>query len=140
MNDRLSQEFQPCFPVMNTPDSLAQYFIDSAFPCEILRPEDQRKSIQYSNGMELAYVSDDTQDAWLDITLFWRYRYERDGTHAYSIQVFDAAGQKAQQADHVIGHNPLERRQLDLRALRPGDYSVKLILYNYSSRRQYFRL
>lgn len=132
VNDRLSQEFQPCFPLMNTPDSLAQYFIDSAFPCEILSTE-KRINIQYGNGMELAYVSDDTQDAWLNITLFWRYRYERDGTHAYSIQVFDAAGQKAQQADHVIGHNPLERRQLDLRVLSPGDYSVKLILYNYST-------
>jgi len=132
MNDRLSREFQPCFPLMRTPDSFAEYFIDSAFPCEILRPE-QRKNIQYSNGIELAYLANEPQDAWLDLYFFWRYQYERDGTHAYSIQVFDAAGQKPQQADHVIGHNPLEHRQLDLRALSPGDYSVKLILYNYST-------
>jgi len=82
---------------------LAKYVIidvDSAFPCEILRPE-QRKNIQYSNGIELAYLANEPQDAWLDLYFFWRYQYERDGTHAYSIQVFDAAGQKPQQAGFV---------------------------------------
>ena len=128
--DRLSRGHHPCARVMLSTYSIAEYFIPSDFPCEILE-DDRRTDIRYANGVELGYVAGELSDLRLRLYFFWRYNYERDGSHAYSIQVFDGAGKKVQQDDFVIGHDPLEFRLLDLRALSAGDYAVKLILYDY---------
>ncbi|MCY3832235.1 MAG: hypothetical protein OXG85_04405 [Chloroflexi bacterium] len=128
--DKLFHGHKLCLQVMTSHESVAEYFVASDFPCELL-DADQRTNVQYANGVELRYVLSEMRDRQLHLYFFWRYDYERDGTQAYSIQVFDAAGQKVQQGDFVIGHDPLEFRLLDLRALSASDYSVKLILYNY---------
>ena len=50
-----------------------------------------------------------------------------------SIQIFDATGEKIIGQDSVIGHVSLDRQQLDLSSLPPGDYSAKLIMYDFNS-------
>lgn len=128
--DKLFRGHKRCSPVVMSDESIAEYFVASDFPCELL-DANQRTNVHYANGLELGYVLSEMRDRQMRLYFFWRYDYERDGTHAYSIQVFDAAGQKVQQDDFVIGHDPLEFRLLDLRALSAGDYSVNLILYSY---------
>ena len=127
--DKLSRDFRLCSAAQSR-DSAFEYFLASDFPCQILAA-DKRTNVRYANGVELGYLASEPHDRRLGLYLFWRYNYERDGTHAYSLQAFDAAGQKVQQRDFVIGHDPLEFRQLDLASLRPGDHSVKLILYDF---------
>ena len=51
-----------------------------------------------------------------------------------SVQVFSAAGDKALAQDFVIGHRALAAHQIDISSLTPGDYRLKLIVYNYDSK------
>jgi hypothetical protein len=54
--------------------------------------------------------------------------------HAISIQIFDADNNKVAGQDFTIGLEPLARYQADLSSLEPGDYTAKLIVYNYETR------
>ena len=54
--------------------------------------------------------------------------------HSLSLQVFDADGVKVLGQDSLIGDDSLYRILLDKSALQPGEYVVKLIVYDYNTR------
>lgn len=49
------------------------------------------------------------------------------------IQAFDIAGNRVLGQDAVIGNISLDRQRIDISSLSPGDYTVKLILYNFDT-------
>lgn len=89
--------------------------------------------VRYDNGAHLANLLVTHAEGDLDIQLRW-------GTlpvpkHAFSVQFFDGTGTKILSQDFVVSDGALARHHVDYRALPPGDYTVKLIVYNFESRR-----
>ncbi len=110
--------------------SIIELQVSQAFSCELVA-SDKPFQIRYDNGIRLEHLlSDSDQDA-LDLQLWWSSL--PDEAHAVSIQVFDVNGAKALGRDFVIGHAPLARHRIDISSLAPGDYAVKLIVYNFES-------
>lgn len=132
MEALLGNNYRSCGRVIETSRSIAEYFIASEFPCEIVA-SDARYSVLYENGLKLENALIDSRERDLDLYLYWKNRPVEDEIYAYSIQVVDAAGDKARQEDLVIGHSPLFHHHLDKSVLRAGDYVVNLIVYDFYS-------
>ena len=94
---------------------------------------ESRHSILYANGLQLENALIESRERDLELYLYWKNRPVEDETYAYSIQVVDAAGDKAHQEDLVIGHSPLFHHHVDKSALKAGDYQVNLIVYDFYS-------
>lgn len=88
---------------------------------------------RYDNGAHLANLLVTPAEGDLEIQLRWDAL--RVPKHAFSVQFFDGSGRMAHNQDFVVGDSALARHHVDYRALPPGDYAVKLILYNYETRR-----
>ncbi len=132
MEELLGNNYRSCGRVIETSRSIAEYYIASEFPCEIMA-SDAQYSVLYENGLKLENALIDSRERDLDLYLYWKNRPVDDETYAYSIQVVDAAGDKARQEDLVIGHSPLFHHHLDKSVLRTGDYVVNLIVYDFYS-------
>ena len=128
----LGNNYRSCGRVIEPSRSIAEYFIASEFPCEIMA-SDAQYSVLYENGLKLENALIDSRERDLDLYLYWKNRPVEDEIYAYSIQVVDAAGDKARQEDLVIGHSPLFHHHLDKSVLRAGDYVVNLIVYDFYS-------
>ena len=132
MEALLGNNYRSCGRVIETSRSIAEYFIASEFPCEIMA-SDAQYSVLYENGLKLENALIDSRERDLDLYLYWKNRPVEDEIYAYSIQVVDAAGAKARQEDLVIGHSPLFHHHLDKSVLRAGNYVVNLIVYDFYS-------
>ena len=132
LDERLDSQYRRCGRVIDTSRTIAEYFIRLGFPCAIMRSEDQF-SVQYANGARLENALLDRRDSAIDLYLYWKNRPTDEDIYAYSVQIVDAAGQKVQQADVVIGHEPLAHHRLDISAFRAGVYSLNLIVYDFNS-------
>ena len=128
----LGNNYRSCGRVIETSRSIAEYYIASEFPCEIMA-SDARYSVLYENGLKLENALIDSRERDLDLYLYWKNRPVEDEIYAYSIQVVDAAGDKARQEDLVIGHSPLFHHHFDKSVLSAGDYVVNLIVYDFYS-------
>jgi len=127
----LASRFKPCRRLTETPVAVVEYFLDAAFPCDLAvaaRPLE----VRYANGIQLGNLLVDMNEGHLDLYLLWTSLPE--DAHSLSIQVFDGADAKVAGSDFTIGHDSLSRHSLDLSPLDPGDYDLKLILYNYETR------
>ncbi len=129
---RLDADYQTCGRAIETDDATGEFFIAAAYPCAIMLAEDGRRVV-YADAPTLENAALELGDRDLDLFLYWKNRRQRAGSHAYSVQVFDAAGGKARQADYVIGHQPLAHHRLDLSGLSPGDYAAQLIVYDFDT-------
>ena len=67
----------------------------------------------------------------LDIHLLWKQL--PDTAYGYSVQIFDKNNQKVLNQDGVVHYQSALRQRVDLASLERGDYSVKLIVYNYET-------
>ncbi len=127
----LAARFKSCRPLTETDDAIVEYYLKLAFPCDLAlaaRPLE----VHYANGIQLGNLLVDVNESQLDLYLLWT-RLPKDA-HGLSIQVFDQADAKVAGGDFIIHHASLVRYQLDLSSLAPGDYDLKLILYNYETR------
>lgn len=132
MEALLGSNYRSCGTVIETSRSIAEFFIASGFPCEIMA-SDSPFSVMYENGLKLENALINSRERDLDLYLYWKNRPVEDEIYAYSIQVVDAAGDKARQEDLVIGHSPLFHHHLDKSGLSAGDYLVNLIVYDFHS-------
>ncbi|MCY3865898.1 MAG: hypothetical protein OXG68_10720 [Chloroflexi bacterium] len=88
---------------------------------------------RYDNGAHLANLLVVTAEGGLEVQLRWAtLPFPK---HAFSVQFFDKSGTKAHNQDFVVGDGALARHHIDFRALPPGAYAVKLVVYNFESRR-----
>ena len=86
----------------------------------------------YDNGARLVSAKTEVTTNFLDIQLMWSNL--PDEPHSVSLQVFDAAGVKALGQDSTIGDASLAHHRIDISSLPPGQYAVKLIVYNFATR------
>jgi len=87
--------------------------------------------VEYDNGARLENLIYGYDQSRLDLQFMWSLLPREP--HSLSLQVFDAAGTKVYGQDATIGIASLDRRRLDLSALQPGEYVIKLIMYNFDT-------
>ena len=107
-----------------------EFFTRAEVPCALLFAEDPL-AVRYENGVVLANILLKAEGDMLRTRLLWNKL--PDKTHGVSIQAFDQTGAKAANSDFTIRHHSLSDHRLDLGALAPGVYDIKLILYNFGS-------
>ncbi len=110
--------------------SIIESYVRRDFSCALIA-SDSPFQVQYDNGAMLNNLLVQSDSDTLEIQLMWIAL--PDEAHSVSLQVFDAAGDKALGQDSVIGHITLDRQRIDVSSLPPGDYRVKLILYNFET-------
>ena len=126
----IAARFKSCRRLIDAEDAVIEYFLQEAFPCD-LAISTQPLEAHYANGIRLGNLLVDSQPNQLDLYFLWT-RLPAE-SHAFSIQAFGRDGGKAAGADFTIGLDPLARRRIDTSSWTPGDYDLKLILYNYES-------
>ena len=126
----VADRFHACQPIIEAANLVAAYYLPPGFDCALLSTA-ERFGIDFDNGVRLANLLYQSDGEYLEIAAWWTRL--PDDAHGVSIQLFDAAGAKAAGGDFVIHHESLARQRLDITSLAPGDYSIKLILYNYHS-------
>ncbi len=110
--------------------AVIELYVGSGFSCELVTTSAPFQ-IQYDNGIRLENLEIQTDQDVVDFQFMWSGL--PDEAHSISLQVFDAAGEKILGQDSVIGHLTLDRQRIDISSLPPGDYRVKLILYNFDT-------
>lgn len=131
LRDAFAEGFQACQPVIDASDLVALYYLPSNFECALVLASDPF-IVDYDNRVRLRHRRLALNGAALTLETWWTKLPE--DAHGVSIQLFDQAGAKVAGSDFTIRHDSLSRHRLDLPLLEPGDYSVKLILYDFESR------
>ena len=131
LDQALAEDFHACDPLIDSAELFALYYLRNGYDCALIASP-APLDVQYDNGVRLANRRLVTSGDRLDIQAWWNSL--PDEAHGVSIQLFDQAGEKVAGSDFTIRHNALSRHQLELSSLVPGDYNVKMILYNYVTR------
>ena len=131
LDEALATDFHACHPIIHSAKLFAAYYLRRGFDCALLTSPAPFE-VQYDNGVRLANWRLVANGDSLEIQTWWTSL--PDEAHGVSIQVFDRTGEKVAGSDFTIRHNSLSRHQLDLSSLVPGNYNVKMILYNYETR------
>ena len=126
------ERFNLCLREEHQDGAVIELYLVRDFSCTLV-DSGQALHVDYDNGARLVNaVAEVTQD-FLDIQLIWSSLPSEP--HSVSLQIFDAAGAKVLGQDSIIGDASLERYLVDVSDLEPGEYAVKLIVYNYETRR-----
>ncbi len=123
-------QFHSCGRYLDTADTVVDLYVKRSIKCALLTSE-QPFQLRFDNGTELENILIEPQEDALNIYFWWMKTLANE--YSYSIQLFDAEGQKSHQVDDVIGGSALVRQSLDVSDLLPGDYTVKLILYDFET-------
>lgn len=127
---RLARELKTCGGKAGAGGARIEYFTRVEIPCDLLFGADPL-AVGYENGALLANALLRVDGDMLELDLLWNALPE--SVHGASIQAFNRAGEKATNSDFTIHHDPLYRHRLDLSPLAPGDYDIRLILYDFAS-------
>ena len=109
-----------------------ELYLSQEFSCELIRSA-QPLQVDYDNGIRLHNALLNRSPDRLHFQILWSSL--PDEPHSMSLQVFDAAGVKVLSQDSTLGHLSLARYDLDVSHLPRGDYAVKLVVYNYQTKR-----
>jgi len=112
--------------------SVIEHYLSREFACTLIA-SGQPLQVDYDNGAKLVNVSLEITQDQLALQILWSNLPSEP--HSVSLQVFDAAGAKVLGQDTTIGSISLERYLVDVSDLEPGDYEVKLVFYDYESKR-----
>lgn len=127
---RVASRFGSCGRVVDEARAIFEVFLLAGFPCQ-LALGDSPLSIAYDNGIRLGNLLAEASGERLELALLWENL--PDEAHAMSVQLFDQSGQKAHGQDFVFHRDALQQQTINLASVPPGDYVVKLIVYNYAS-------
>ena len=126
----LLRNFKRCRQIFRTEHAALGHFVDRDYPCDLVLG-DEPFQVRYNNGIQLSNVMSNVSANRLKLNFWWTK--PMIGGFAYSVQIFNAEGEKVQQVDHVIGFEPLTTDTLDLSSLTNGEFVAKLILYDYDT-------
>ena len=130
-SDRLLDHFKPCQRFLEKPDTIIEYLVKRAFPCELITDANPF-AIHYEGGTQLANYKVESSPESLAFYFWWRQTIGKD--YSLSLQVFDAEGNKALWLDAVISGEPLDQFSFDVSELAGGEYVVKLIVYDFAAK------
>ena len=130
IDDTAFHGFDLCQRTAHDDGAVIELYVNRDFSCELVA-SDNPFQIRYDNGIRLENLKVDADQDNLDLQFMWSNL--PDEAHSVSIQVFNAAGEKALGQDSVIDHQTLDRQRSDISSLPAGDYSVKLILYSFDT-------
>ncbi len=123
-------QFHSCGRYLDTADTVVDLVVKRSIKCALLTSE-QPFQLRFDNGAELENILIEQEDNALNVYFWWTRTIANK--YAFSIQLFDDQDLKAAQLDDVVGGDSLRGYSLDLSALAPGDYTVKLILYDFET-------
>ena len=129
--DWFTERFQFCGRYYEAERATLDAYVRSDIPCSAL-DETSAIDVRYEDGLSLHNASYDVMENTLRLFLAWTDIRASDS--AFSLQLFDEDGNKVVQYDNVIYDELLTAHELDISALRPGVYSVQLIVYDFASR------
>ena len=127
--ESLAGKLRYCQSIKEVEDLTIDIHIDRDFPCKLITSEDAL-AVYYDNSIQLANIMHKMEDKLLTWYLWWSDEPVRG--FAYTIQVFNAGGEKVLQLDDVIQDEPLARHDLDLTGLEAGEYRADLIVYDHA--------
>ncbi len=130
--DWFLQHFTMCKRFHENAFSIIDYYVATTVPCDIVTNA-APFTINYDNGMVLANAVSVQTTSELRIYLRWGATIGKE--YSLSLQIFDASMAKVRQLDAVISSEPLDEFSFDLSELRPGDYNVDLIVYNFDTKK-----
>ena len=128
--DWVSSALAPCGVLAESGSAVVKLYLLPGFPCALATAADAL-GVQFDNDTRLANVIAETRDTALDVYFLWEQLPVEN--YSVSIQFFDAAGSKVHNQDFVLGDSPLAYHRIDLASLQPGDYQLKLIVYNFET-------
>ena len=127
-----SQHYQSCKRFLDDDDAIADYYVRVSIPCELINAETPFE-VRYDNGNRLSNLLHEIDSNRMMIYFWWLNIPENDGVYAFSIQIFSEQGEKAQQYDNVIGPGRLAVHEIDISMLSAGNYTAKLIVYDFAT-------
>ena len=127
----LAVDFRVCARIIEAADAIAEYYLKSGFPCALVSAADKFE-VAYDNQLRLRNLLYDAAGSRLTVFAWWTDK--PDEAQALSLQIFNADGEKVAGRDFTVGVDPLASYEVDLAALEPGNYVLKMIVYNYESR------
>lgn len=125
-----SSRFHSCGRYLDADNSIVNLYVKRSIPCELLVTEEPFE-IRYENGAELANILLHPLDDDLNVYFWWTNTIANQ--YAFSLQLFDAQGNKSAQLDDVIGGDALYSKSLDIASVPAGKYVAKLILYDFET-------
>ena len=128
--DWVAREFALCGLVLDTDSAAVKLYLRPDFPCALVAGV-QPLGAQFDNGARLGNLIAERRGAFLDVYFLWQSLPAEN--HSVSIQFFDSAGIKIHNQDFVLADEALARHQIDFAPMPPGNYQVKMILYNYAT-------
>ncbi|MCY3781560.1 MAG: glycosyltransferase family 39 protein [Chloroflexi bacterium] len=125
-----SQKYQACRRYVDKPDNIIDYYLRVDVPCELVNAAEPF-SIRYDNGTILDHLLVRRSSDTLSIYLRWLQTIGEE--YSFTLQVFDSQSNKVRQVDRVISGEPVDIVYLDISSLPAGEYSAKLIVYDFET-------
>ena len=128
--DWFSQHYRSCGDFVEQPQAAISLWLKPEIPCQLIA-SDSLLSARYDNGTRLGNAIVERLDDSLAAYLWWHEPGERKTS--YSLQLFDAAGERQGQVDAVIVDDPIDISRMDIGGLAAGAYTLKLIVYDFET-------
>ncbi|MCY3977464.1 MAG: hypothetical protein OXG23_05155 [Chloroflexi bacterium] len=128
--DWFVKRFSFCERFIEDERSTVDLYLRADISCEAMG-ERSAFEVHYESDVRLHNASYDVMESTLRVFLAWTNA--TSGEFAFSLQLFDDAGNKAVQFDNVIYDELLTVHEIDVTSLRPGAYTVQLIVYDFES-------
>lgn len=126
----VSRDFESCGILAESGSAVVKLYMRPDYPCALATSSDPLGA-RYDNDIQLSNVVLAKHGRILELYLLWRLLPEEN--YSISVQFFDAENKKVYNQDFIIGLEPLAHHRVDLTGLEPGDYQVKLIVYNFET-------
>ncbi len=123
--------FELCQRDVREDDSVVEHYLSREFSCGLVTSS-QPLQVDYDNRARLVNALVEVTQDFLDVQLMWSNL--PSDPHSVSLQIFNADGIKVLGQDATIGHASLTRHRLVISSLPPGNYAVKLIVYDFNTR------
>ena len=123
-----TQHFKPCKRYLEKANSIIEYYVNVAFPCELIT-DAKPFAIDFEGGAKLANYKAEQTPEQLTVYLWWGQTVGKE--FSLALQIFDQDANKVRALDAVISGEPLDVYVFDISTLSEGDYRVALIVYDF---------
>ena len=128
--DWFTDRFQFCRRYHEDERLTIDAYVRADIPCSAI-DESSAFEIHFDSDVRLYNASYNIIESALRVFLAWTDAASSE--FAFSLQLFDEDGNKAGQYDNVIYDELLTVHEIDVTSLRPGAYTVQLIVYDFES-------